>query len=313
MLQIPLLLLGALSPGQVDLALGPPVQGAPLGSTVEVTLTAVAPFAPTLESFTAIDAILSWDPAKLLFIEADAAAYPWFVAGFLTDPDGINTSITDGEALYTLLAAPGAPVVIPPDLDAVIFRFQVLDDGGVVSLKATSGAFGKTRVLSTAVNREITGDISPTATILTPAESYCTAGTSFNGCTASLSATGLASATAPSGFVLTGIDVEGNKSGTYYFGIHGRQANSWGSGTSFQCVVPPVRRVGIQMATGAANTCDGVMVRDLNALWCPTCPKPAKNPGVGTEVQIQLWYRDPLNTSNQTTSLSSALEFTVGP
>ena len=208
---------------------------------------------------------------------------------------------------------PGAPAVIPPNLDTVIFRFMVLDDGGVASLKATSGVFGKTRVLSTAVNREITGDISPTATILTPAESYCTAGTSSNGCTASLSATGLASATASSGFVLTGTDVEGNKSGTYYYGIHGRQANPWGNGSSFQCVVPPVRRVGIQMATGAPNTCDGLMVRDLNALWCPTCPKPAKNPGVGTEVQIQLWYRDLFNTSNQTTSPSSALEFTVRP
>jgi len=313
MLQIPLLLLGALSPGQVDLALGPQVQGAPIGSTVEVTLTAVAPFAPTVESFTAIDAILSWDPAKLLFVEADAAAYPWFVAGFLTDPDGINTSITDGEALYTLLAAPGSPAVIPPNLDAVIFRFTVLADGGVVSLKPTSGAFGKTRVLSTGVNREITGDISPTATILTPAVAYCTAGTSANGCMATLSATGLSSATASSGFVVTASNMEGNKSGTFFFGDNGPQANSWGSGTSFQCVIPPVRRTLIQTSTGTNNNCDGLMIRDLNALWCPTCPKPAKNPGAGAVIQIQLWYRDPFNTSNQTTSLSNALQFTVGP
>ena len=51
----------------------------------------------------------------------------------------------------------------------------------------------------------------------------------------------------------------------------------------------------------------------MNALWCPTCPKPALNPGVGSVVQAQLWYRDPTNTSNQTTSLSDALEFVVEP
>ena len=35
--------------------------------------------------------------------------------------------------------------------------------------------------------------------------------------------------------------------------------------------------------------------------------------GAGTVVQAQLWYRDPQNTSNQTTSLSDAIEFTVAP
>jgi hypothetical protein len=30
-------------------------------------------------------------------------------------------------------------------------------------------------------------------------------------------------------------------------------------------------------------------------------------------VQAQLWYRDPGSTSNQTTSLSDATEFSVGP
>jgi hypothetical protein len=30
-------------------------------------------------------------------------------------------------------------------------------------------------------------------------------------------------------------------------------------------------------------------------------------------VQAQLWYRDPQNTSNQTTSLSITIEFCVGP
>jgi hypothetical protein len=63
----------------------------------------------------------------------------------------------------------------------------------------------------------------------------------------------------------------------------------------------------------STGLCDGAFVQDLNARWCPTCPKPTHNFGAGVTVQAQLWYRDPLNTSNQTTSLSDALEFLMAP
>ena len=39
---------------------------------------------------------------------------------------------------------------------------------------------------------------------------------------------------------------------------------------------------------------------------------PKRAPAAGLTVDLQGWYRDPLSTSNQTTSLSDALEFTVG-
>ena len=143
--------------------------------------------------------------------------------------------------------------------------------------------------------------------------SYCTAGTSASGCQATLSASGTASATAGSGFTLSASSVEGQKDGLFFFGSNGRQANPWGSGTSFQCVVPPVFRGGLLAGSGAVGACDGTLAQDLNALWCPSCPRPAKNPGAGATVQAQLWYRDPLSTSNQTTSLSDAIEFTVAP
>jgi plastocyanin len=142
---------------------------------------------------------------------------------------------------------------------------------------------------------------------------YCTAGSSAAGCKATLSATGTPSATASSGFDLMAAGVEGQKNGIFFYGTNGRQANPWGNGTSFQCVVPPVKRGGLLSGTGTSGACDGLFAQDLNARWCPTCPKPGHNPGAGTVVQAQLWYRDPLNTSNQTTSLSDALEFTVAP
>ena len=123
---------------------------------------------------------------------------------------------------------------------------------------------------------------------------------------------GVPSATAVSGFSLSASGVEGAKDGLFFFAANGRQANPWGNGTSYQCVTPPVMRGGLLTGTGTSGVCDGAFTQDLNARWCPTCPKPAQNPGAGAIVQAQLWYRDPLNTSNQTTSLSDAIEFVVG-
>ena len=53
--------------------------------------------------------------------------------------------------------------------------------------------------------------------------------------------------------------------------------------------------------------------QDLNARWCAPVRGPPKNPGAGVIVQAQVWFRDPFNTSNQTTSLPGAIEFCVGP
>ena len=145
------------------------------------------------------------------------------------------------------------------------------------------------------------------------AVSYCTAGTSASGCQALLSATGLASPTAGSGFVVSAAGVEGLKNGLFLFGQNGQQAAPWGNGTSFQCVVPPVKRGGLLTGVGTAGACDGAFDQDLNALWCPSCPKPNHAPVSGQALQIQLWYRDPFSTSNQSSSLSDALETVVCP
>ena len=143
-----------------------------------------------------------------------------------------------------------------------------------------------------------------------PFEAYCTAGASASGCEASIAASGTPSATAPSGFALSATSVEGKKDGVFFFGVNGRQANPWGNGTSYQCVAPPVKRAGVMDGNGTLNLCDATFSKDLNSHWNL---KPSHNPGPGSFVQAQLWYRDPQNTSNQTTSLSDALEFLVGP
>jgi len=145
---------------------------------------------------------------------------------------------------------------------------------------------------------------------LSATANYCTAGTSASGCQVVLTSLGTPSATAPSGFTLSGVDVEGNKDGLFFFGTNGRQANGWGTSSSFQCVAPPVKRGGLLVGSGSVGACDGVLSQDLSARWTA---KPNQNPGAGAVVQAQLWYRDPQSTSGQNTSLSDAVEFVVCP
>jgi hypothetical protein len=142
---------------------------------------------------------------------------------------------------------------------------------------------------------------------------YCTAGTSASGCVALLAAGGTPSASAPSGFTVSASGAEGSRTGMFVFGQGGKQAVPWGSGTSFQCAPPPLATSGPLPATGTLGACDGSFSLDVNALWCTTCPKPAINPGEGSVVQVQLWYRDPLNPSGETTSFSDAIELWVLP
>jgi hypothetical protein len=203
----------------------------------------------------------------------------------------------------------GGAMVWSSDLDGVVAT------GRLTSVTALSVG---THVL-TVTGTDLDGQMASASTTITiddrglPGEAlsfYCTPGTSASGCQATLSAVGTPSATAPSGFTVTASTVEGLKDGLFFFGTSGQQANSWGSGTSFQCVVPPTIRTGTLTATGTLGACDGSVSRDMNATWAAV---PAKNPGSGALVQLQFWYRDPQNTSNQTTSLSDAVEFTVQP
>ena len=142
---------------------------------------------------------------------------------------------------------------------------------------------------------------------------YCTGGTSASGCTVRMRSTGIASASATSGFIVIASFAEGQQDGLFFYGQNGQQANPWGNGTSFQCVVPPVKRGGLQPGNGTVGVCNSVITQDLNALWCASCPKPSHVPLAGQKLQIQFWYRDPLSTSNQNTSLSDAIEVGVCP
>lgn len=141
---------------------------------------------------------------------------------------------------------------------------------------------------------------------------YCSAGTTSNGCVASISAAGAPSASAGSGFTLTISVVEGQKQGIVFYGLSGRNQSPWGAGSSsYLCMLVPTQRMGVQNSGGNFSWCDGSLSQD----WCAFV---ASDPGAlgapfssGQAVQTQAWFRDP--GSPKTTSLSDALEFIVAP
>jgi len=148
-------------------------------------------------------------------------------------------------------------------------------------------------------------------TVADGAVTYCTPGITSSGCQATLLGLGDASLSQSSGFVVSASDVEGSKDGLYFYGFNGQQANPWGTTTSFQCVAPPLKRGPLMTGSGGPGTCDGSFALDFNAFW--STASPFKLPAPGSQVWLQLWFRDPQVPGNQTTSLSDALEFTANP
>ena len=142
--------------------------------------------------------------------------------------------------------------------------------------------------------------------------SYCTAGTTTNLCTATISGTGTPDANAGSGFMLSLSGVEGQKQGILFYGITNAIAQPWATGsTSLLCVKAPTQRMGVQNSGGTLNQCDGSLSTDWNA-FIANNPTALGNPFIaGQAVYAQGWFRDP--PAPKTTSLSNALKFTVCP
>jgi hypothetical protein len=145
-----------------------------------------------------------------------------------------------------------------------------------------------------------------------PSQSYCTAGTSSHGCTATMSASGLASVSRTSGYVLTTSNVEAQKFGLLFYGINGPNAVPWAAGSSsVLCVKLPLQRTSASSSGGATGTCNGSFALDFLAYL-------AANPGSlgapfsgGELIRAQTWYRDP--PAPGTTNLSNAISFVTTP
>ncbi len=142
--------------------------------------------------------------------------------------------------------------------------------------------------------------------------SYCTAGTSANGCTPSMSLAGAPSVSNPQPVILSANNVDGQRAGLVFVGLV-PQSVPWGAGSSsFLCVKPPLARLQAQNSGGTAGQCNGTISGDLNAyLAANGNVLLGASPYSGLLVHAQGWYRDP--ASPKSTSLSNALTVTFCP
>jgi hypothetical protein len=139
----------------------------------------------------------------------------------------------------------------------------------------------------------------------TPIVSYCTAGTTTNGCVATISASAQPSASAANACQISVANVEGQKSGLIFYSLTGRHNSAWNA-SSFLCVKSPTQRTGTQTASGTVDACDGTLSLDWNA-YLSSHPNALGNPfQAGEKLQLQAWFRDP--PAGKSTNLSNAIE-----
>ena len=166
-------LLATLAPvataGVVDVKHAPLAQSVPVGSPVSVQIVVASPSVGG-QPWDSLDAIITWDPTRLTLIGSTqvGAGAPFFLTGFLPDPDGINASLTDGNAIFTALGLPGAQIIAPQrpgQLLVTTLQFIALapTPSTPVDFLPTLGTFGKTRVLLGGFN--VTGDTTSLATV----------------------------------------------------------------------------------------------------------------------------------------------------
>ena len=140
---------------------------------------------------------------------------------------------------------------------------------------------------------------------------YCTAGTSTNGCEASIAASAPPSASGATPCLLTLANVEGQKSGLFFYGLAPLPQLWCASGTSFLCVKAPTARTTTQTSGGNVSQCNGSLQLDWNAFVAASPGALGAPFSAGSRVFVQGWFRDP--PSCKGTSLSNALEMTFAP
>jgi len=158
------------------------------------------------------------------------------------------------------------------------------------------------------------GTVIYNCNVAPPVITYCTAGTSTNGCTPAISAANQPSALLTGTCVLTVSGMEGQKQGLIFYGINntGFVPSPWASGSSsFLCVKAPTQRLTASATGGTVSQCDGSISSDLHAYFLAN-PTALGLPMVpGNKFFAQSWYRDP--PAVKTTNLSNAIELTVVP
>jgi hypothetical protein len=127
-------------------------QGADTGETVRIALYAVADDDGADEPFSAVEAVVEWDPAHLLLLGVDDnGPYSWLFSGFPDDSglDGLNDTFANGDAYYQAWGNFSEyPVATPEGLLVTTFEFEALScaDETDVALLPERGLYSVTAV-----------------------------------------------------------------------------------------------------------------------------------------------------------------------
>ncbi len=145
---------------------------------------------------------------------------------------------------------------------------------------------------------------------------FCTAKVNSLGCTPTWAHSGIASASATSGFALSVTQIVNQKPGLMLYGTSGPDSIPFQGGTL--CVKTPISRTIPSNSGGSGPTisdCTGNYHIDMNAFAAGLLggtPKPALRVP-GTRVTCQWWGRDPGFAPPNNTTLSKGLQYFVCP
>jgi Tol biopolymer transport system component len=137
---------------------------------------------------------------------------------------------------------------------------------------------------------------------------YCTAKPNSLGCVPAIGASGVPSASAPSGFIVYAVNVLNFHDGLLFYGINGPAAAPFQGGTF--CLTSPTRRTALQNSGGnlaPPTDCSGTFAFDFNT-YCASGANPALT--AWTAVCAQYWSRDGQDAFG--TNLTNAVSFVLG-
>jgi hypothetical protein len=140
---------------------------------------------------------------------------------------------------------------------------------------------------------------------------FCTAKVNSCGGSPAIAASGLPSATASAGFVLTMSGARNGKTALVLYTDKGALVPAQPFQGGFLCITSPRRSPLAVAGGGSAGQCDASFAFDMNAYAAGSAGQPAPFLSVpGQAVDVQWWARDTFAFGNV---LSDALEYHVGP
>jgi hypothetical protein len=254
-----------------------------------------APGSNTGEWFLTDDGVISGPPSPL---KIQYATDVQSASGVLLD--------IDGQEQWTVQAFDASGVQVGSD--------QVLGPNNSLEGSATTWSFQfgapviRLIILSYSGNQSSgVGLAFDNFSVGVPLEFYCTAKVNSQGCTPTMTTSGIGGVSDPNPFWVGAANVINNKNGILFYGT-GALAGSFQGG--YLCVAQPFHRTALQNSAGNAppDDCSGVFAYDMNARIQSGADALLV---AGATVYCQYWHRDP--PASFTTGLTDAVHFTIAP